>query len=333
MRARQLNVRQTTTGPMHGGPRARGRRLAGAMAAVALFLATGCAGDVAEDDPVSSNEGADKGVVRISGQNFPEAVLVASMYEQLLADAGYDPEVKLVDTRDVYMQTFPADVDVVPEYVGGIVNFLNATENGADAPSMTTSVAEDSLANAKSLLDAAGIVTLTPSSATDTNAFFVSAEYAEKEGIATLSDLAGKTLTLAAAPDCEGRPDCAGGLTEAYGIKFKEILPLGFASDQTYQAVLKDEAQLGLTSTTDGTLQAQGLVLLADDKGIQPAQNLIPAVSKEFLDNNPEVADVLNGLMAALTTEKLTELNGKVSVDRALPADVASEFLESAGLL
>ena len=31
------------------------------------------------------------------------------------------------------MPTFPGDVDIVPEYVGGIVNFLNTQENGADA--------------------------------------------------------------------------------------------------------------------------------------------------------------------------------------------------------
>jgi osmoprotectant transport system substrate-binding protein len=309
--------------------------ITGALAVASLILATACASDEVTGgaDGGSPDETANKGAVRISGQNFPEATLVASMYEQLLADAGYDPEVKLVDTRDVYMQTFPEDVDIVPEYVGGIVNFLNATENGADAPSMTTSDADESLLNAEALLEEAGIVTLTPSSATDTNAFFVSQDYADKEGVANLSDLTGKTVTLAAAPDCKGRPDCEGGLSETYGIKFKEILPLGFASDQTYQAVIKGEAQLGLTSTTDGTLEAQGLVLLADDQAIQPAQNLIPAVSKEFLDKNPDVADVLNALMAALTTEKLTELNGKVSVDRAQPADVALEFLESEGLL
>ena len=309
----------------------RTRRIfSAAVAAASLLLATACASNEVASEPDAP---ADKGAVRISGQNFPEAVLVASMYEQMLADAGYEPEVKLVDTRDVYMQTFPGDVDVVPEYVGGIVNFLNTTVNGADAASLTTSDGAESLANAKGLLDDAGIVALDPSAATDTNAFFVSQEYAKAEGIAALSDLEGKSVVLAAAPDCEGRPDCEGGLSETYGIDITEILPLGFASAATYQSVIKDEAQLGLTSTTDGTLASQGLLLLADDRAIQPAQNLVPAVSKEFLDANPDIADVLNELMAALTTEKLTELNGQVSVDRAQPADVAKEFLEAEGLL
>jgi osmoprotectant transport system substrate-binding protein len=301
-----------------------------ALVAASLLLATACAGDEVATEP---DEPAGKGAVRISGQSFAEAALVASMYEQLLADAGYEPEVKLVDTRDVYMQIFPGDVDVVPEYVGGMVNFLNTTANGADAPSLTTSDGAESLANAKSLLDDKGIVALDPSTATDTNAFFVSQKYAEAEGLATLSDLEGKSVVLAAAPDCEGRPDCEGGLSETYGIDITEILQFDFASDATYRSVIKDEAQLGLTSTTDGTLASQGLVLLADDRAIQPAQNLVPSVSKEFLDANPDVADILNSLMAALTTEKLTELNGQVSVDRAQPADVARDFLTAEGLL
>jgi osmoprotectant transport system substrate-binding protein len=37
--------------------------------------------------------------------------------------------------------------------------------------------------------------------------------------------------------------------------------------------------------------------------------------------------------MAALTTEKHTELNGKVAVDREKPGDVAHQFLEDADLL
>jgi osmoprotectant transport system substrate-binding protein len=37
--------------------------------------------------------------------------------------------------------------------------------------------------------------------------------------------------------------------------------------------------------------------------------------------------------MAALTTENLTELNGRVAVDRETPEDVARDFLIEQGLL
>jgi len=312
------------------------RTLAAVLAAGALAL-TGCAGDDlandnASDDP-SSSGGGDKGSVTIAGQNFPEATLVASMYEQLLEDAGYTVETKLVDSRDAYMPTFPGDVDIVPEYVGGIVNFLNSQENGDSAEPFEAGDGQQLADDGADLLEAAGIELLDISPATDTNAFFVTQEYSEAEGVTTLSDLEGKSVVLAAAPDCEGRLDCEGGLSDDYGIDVTKVLELGYASDQTYQSVIDGESQLGETSTTDGTLESQGLVVLEDDKQIQPAQNLVPAVSADFLADHEDVADILNPLMAALTTENLTEMNGQMAVDRAKPEDVARDFLESEGLL
>jgi osmoprotectant transport system substrate-binding protein len=309
-----------------------------ALAAGSLLLA-GCAGsdlsDASDDKSPStdSSAAADQGPVRISGQAFPEAALVAAMYEELLTNAGYQPDVKLVDTRDAYMATFPKSIDVVPEYVGGIVNFLNSSKNGAKAEPFTAGDGAELASQGTELLDGAGITLLDQSAATDTNAFFVTKEYSESEGVTKLSDLKGKSVVLAAAPDCEGRLDCEGGLSDQYGIDITKVLPLGYASDQTYKSVIDGEAQLGETSTTDGTLESQGLVVLEDDQQIQPAQNLVPAVSSAFLEAHPDVADVLNALMAALTTEDLTTLNGEVAVDRKKPEDVAHAFLEDAGLL
>lgn len=312
------------------------RSLAAALAVGSLFLAAACADDdpaAQEADDATPSATTDQGPVRIAGQSFTEAAIVAAMYDELLTAAGYETDVKLVDTRDAYMATFPDSVDVVPEYVGGIVNFLNARENGAKAEPFTAGDGAELADQGKSLLDAAGVTLLDQSAATDTNAFFVTKDFSESEGVTKLSDLEGRSVKLAAAPDCEGRLDCEGGLVDEYGIDVTQVLPLGYASNDTYQSVISGESELGETSTTDGTLESQGLVVLEDDKQIQPAQNLVPAVSSTFLQDHPDVADILNGLMAALTTEKLTELNGAVAVDRDKPEDVAHQFLVDEGLL
>jgi osmoprotectant transport system substrate-binding protein len=320
------------------------RQLAAVLSVGALFLATACAGDDLDsgsesaDDTTSAatSESSDTsagGPLTLAGQSFPEATLVASMYEQLLENAGYDVDTKLVDSRDGYMATFPDSVDVVPEYVGGIVNFLNSAKNGENAAPFEAGDGAQLAEDGKALLDEAGITLLDQSAATDTNAFMVTQDYSDENDVTKLSDLEGVSVTLAAAPDCEGRLDCEGGLVDQYGIDVKQVLPLGYASDQTYQSVISGESELGETSTTDGTLEAQGLVVLEDDKQIQPAQNLVPAVSTAFLEEHPDVADILNPLMAALTTENLTELNGRVAVDREKPEDVAADFLTENGLL
>jgi len=299
-------------------------RLAAAAAVVGALLLAGCAGnDVASDGAGKSQHG----IVHISGQNFPEAQIMAQIYAIVLRGTGFTPDIKLVDTRDVYMQTFPESIDVVPEYVGGIVDYLITQDKGPNAKLPTSSDAATVISQAQPYLTKAGITLLDPSEATDTNAFFVTKKFSQQHHATKLSDLQGMSVVLAAAPDCKGRLDCAGGLEDAYGIKITKILPLGFASQQTYDSVKKNESQLGETSTTDATLAHQNLVLLEDDKHIQPAQNLVPAISSDFLKANPDVAATLNKVMAAMTTRELTQLNFDVTVNRQPPAQVAQNWV------
>jgi osmoprotectant transport system substrate-binding protein len=307
------------------------RILAAALVSTLALSAASCAGDdLAKNDSGNS----DKGTVTLSGQSFDEAALVASMYEQLLEKEGYTVEPKLVKSRDQYLgELTKGNIDIVPEYTGGIIDLLNTLENGADADPLTTPDAQESIDAAKSLLEKNNVTLLNPSEATDTNAFFVTKEYSESNGVTKLSDLEGKSVVLAGAPDCEGRTDCEGGLTKTYGIDVTKVIPTGFGGAATYKSVLDDESQLGLTATTDGSLDSQGLVLLEDDKKIQPAQNLVPAINSDWLADHDDVEGVLNDLMSTLTTADLAELNNRVSVDREKAADVAKEYLTEKGLL
>lgn len=321
------------TSPLSSPLRRARRALAAGLTVGALLTATACAGDdLASGDSPDSDSSAG-GTVRIASQNYDEPALVTAMYKVLLEDRGYDVETTLVDTRDVYMKSFPGDYDVVPEYVAGLGDFLNTRANGEDAEPVTTSDTQESLDAVQPLLDDAGITLLDPSPASSQNAFFVTQDYSDQNGVTKLSDLEGQSVTLAAPPDCEGRSDCEKGLSDVYGIDIKQILPLGYATPETYQSVLDGESELGETGTLDGTLDDQGLVLLEDDKGIQPAQNLIPAVDSDFLADHQEIEQPLDDLMAALDNQTLGELIARVTVDREKPEDVAKDFLTDAGLI
>jgi osmoprotectant transport system substrate-binding protein len=303
--------------------------VSGLLAVTSLGMASCGEDDLDGDD----NGSGDKGKVTVASQTFTEAALLASMFEQVLEGEGYDVTVKLVDSRDAYVKEMPDQVQISADYVGGMVDFLNSTVNGPEAEPLTTSDAAESLENAASLLEDQGITALDPAAATDANAFFVTQEYAEENSLSTLSDLSGKSVVLAAAPDCKGRSDCEGGLSDVYGIDITKVLPLGYASPQTFKAVIEGEAQLGETSTTDGTLASQGLVLLEDDQAVQPAQNIIPFMSTAFLEDNQDAADALNELMAVLTTEDLVTLNEQAGVQRLKVEDVAKDYLEEHDLL
>lgn len=300
--------------------------MAGFMATVAV-VGAGCSNDTA---------GGDKGSVDLSGQNFTEMQIMAEMYSQLLENEGYSVSTKLVDTRDVYIKELQSGgVDVAPEYVGALADFLNVTQNGEDAETVTSPDPTESLNALEPLADKANITLLEPAEASDQNAFAVTQEFAEQNDLATLSDLGalGQPIVLAAAPDCKGRTDCEAGLTEEYGIDITKVLGLGYGSPQTIDSVKNGESQLAEVATTQSNVTAEGLVILEDDKQVQPAQNLIPAMNSDFLQDNPDAADALNKLADTLTTDDLTELNTKVDLEREDPADVAKQYLEDNGLL
>jgi osmoprotectant transport system substrate-binding protein len=312
------------------------RALGIGLAAATLLAGAACSNDSGGDGGSNSPGTGDKGDISLSGQNFGEMQIMAAMYEQVLENAGYTVDVKLVDTRDVYEpQLESGAVDIAPDYLAGMADFLNTKANGAKAPSISKNSAEETLTALKPLAADAGITMLEPAKATDQNAFAVTKDFAQQNNLTTLSDLAAmnQPITLAAAPDCKGRPDCEGGLSDVYGLNIVKILGTGFDSAETKDSVTKGESQLGLVATTDGALDQENLVILQDDKGIQPAQNLIPAVNSDFLKDNPDVATILNKLSATLTTDDLAALDLKVDVNREQPGDVAQEYLDSKGLL
>jgi osmoprotectant transport system substrate-binding protein len=315
------------------------RALGLTTAAVVMLAAAGCGGDDLEDsDSGSDNSGSsgDKGSVVVGGQDFTEMQVMAAIYQKLLEGEGYSVETKLVTTRDVYLPELSnGNVDIVPDYLAGITDFLNTDANGADAPLVSSNDPDETLAALEPLAEAKGISILPPSDATDQNAFFVTQEFAEQNGLQTLSDLAalGQPIKLGAPEDCAGRADCEGGLKDVYGLDITEIVPLDFGSSQVKDAVANGEVTLGETGTTDASLEALGLVLLEDDKGIQPAQNLTPAVNSDFLADNADLEDVFNELSQTLTTEDLADMNMQVDLERKKPEDVAQAFLQDKGLL
>jgi osmoprotectant transport system substrate-binding protein len=314
------------------------RALGLASASILLLATAACGGDSLESSGADPGDGGntDKGSVVVGGQDFTESQVLAAIYAQVLENEGYSVETKLVTTRDVYLPELSSGgVDIVPDYLAGITDYLNTEKNGPDAPLVSSNDPEATLAALEPLAEEKGIAILPPSDATDQNAFFVTQEFADANSVATLSDFAalGKPIKLGAPPDCEGRADCEGGLTEVYGFDISEIVPLDFGSAQVKDAVTNGEVDMGETGTTDGSLDGLGLVLLEDDKGIQPAQNLTPAVNAEFLADNPDLEDVFNALSAALTTEDLAAMNLAVDVERQKPEDVAAKFLEDKGLL
>nr|MBA2557503.1 hypothetical protein [Chloroflexota bacterium] len=141
------------------------------------------------------------------------------------------------------------------------------------------------------------------------------------------------TLVLGGPPECPDRPFCLIGLQETYGLEFAEFRPLDAGGPITVEALDSGEVDVALLFTSDPQIEDRGFVQLEDDQGLQRADNLVPVVSQEVLTANPEVAEVLNEVSAALSQEDLVTLNRRATVDQDDPATIAADFLEENDLL
>jgi osmoprotectant transport system substrate-binding protein len=137
-------------------------------------------------------------------------------------------------------------------------------------------------------------------------------------------------LTLGGAPECPQRPYCIVGLQKTYGITFASFKPLDADGPLTYQAVTAGQIGVALVFSSDALIADKGLVVLGDDKHLQSADNIVPVV--RTAKATPAVTAVLNKVSALITTTALAGLNKQVSIDKADPADVATQFLKSNGL-
>jgi osmoprotectant transport system substrate-binding protein len=320
-------------------------RLAGAV--VGLVALTGslaaCGGDSLENQgkpggSADSAGGGKKGSLVVGAAAFTESKVLAELYALVLKEAGYGTSVTVVKNRELYEPSLEkGEIDVVPEYAATLTEFLNAKVNGAKVAEKKPLASSDAKATVSALEKLAGplgLKVLPAGEAVDQNAFAVTKEFATKNNLKTLSDLGKSKLKvkIAAGDECEIRPFCAPGLKSKYGIDVTGIDPKGVGTPQSKQAVKDGADQLVLTTTTDATIDSFGLVFLQDDKKLQNADNLLPVVNaKEAGD--PAVAEALGKLTQALTTADLGELNRKVDIERAKPADVAKAYLESKNLI
>lgn len=345
MRTRRTSERPHPTAPHPTAPHltAKGQYPTGVMrgaarwvlgvVALTLVLAS-CGGDAFDEGQGGSGSG--KGSLVVGSAGFTESQIMAEMYRLLLEKAGYTIEIKVVENRELYEPALEkGQMDVVPEYAATMADFLNLEENGPNAKPVASSDVTETVNVLRELAAKRGLKVLEPAEAVDQNAFAVTKQYAQQNGLKTMSDFGAKInepIVLAATEECPERPYCQPGLEQVYGIEISEIQPLGFDTPQTKEAVKSGDAQLGLVATTDATLSDEGLVALEDDKNLQNADNLIPVVNADSA-GNAKVADALNALAPELTTDDLAALNRKVDVERQQPEDVARSYLEQKGLL
>lgn len=308
------------------------------LGAALLALVVSACSPGEDESPTASpgggeSQAADLPELTIGSAGFWESAVVAEIYAQALEGAGFTVERQLEQgARDV---THPAlvdgQIDLMPEYIGG---YLAVTYGGEPTPDI-----DESLAALREELEADGLVALEATPGTDADGFAVRQETAEEFDLTTMSDLAevADQLTWGVAQECGENPNCGPGLERVYGIDFAslDVETLGACSTAIAEALNASNIDVAQVCTTQPEISGFNLVLLEDDGGLAPAQNIVPVVRAEIMDE-PATGDLiqatLNPISALLTTEELTNLGAAVILNGESYEDAAAQWLEDNGL-
>jgi osmoprotectant transport system substrate-binding protein len=305
------------------------------LAALFLLLAA-CSsdgGDEASDTTGTDGTGdgtaaeiPDGPTIVIRGQAFSESETIAQVYGQYLQGLGYDVQIEpAAGFRTEAIDALEAgDLNLIVDYIGGAQTELAPEEETSADPSEVMTVITP-------LFVELGATVLDFSPATDGDALVVRGD----SEAATISDLADLDYVFGAAAQCYERPQCYIGLTdpELYGIEFASTETIEFGP-LLGEALAAEEVDAVIWNTTAPQINEEGFLVLEDDLGLFPAQNIAPIINTEVLAAYGDpLRDALNELSATLTTEDLLAWNTAVDLDFEEPDAVATQWLEESGLL
>lgn len=269
--------------------------------------------------------------VVVSSFNFPESALLAEIYAQAVEAAGIPVRRELnLGPRELVQPALLAGlVDVVPEYLGSALASLAGTEGTFTADA---AAARDHLVTALLPWD---VRVMDPSAAQNQNGLVVSRATAERHGLRAISDLARLPgpVTLAGPSECPQRPYCLPGLESRYGLRFAEFFAFDSES-QRATALIDEVVDVAVMFTTDGRLATGDLVLLTDDRALQPAENIVPVISGPALERyGAQLSGALNAVSAGLTSNGLSFVNWRIDTAGRDIATEARGWLERHALV
>ncbi|HEL2551629.1 ABC transporter permease/substrate-binding protein [Streptococcus suis] len=267
----------------------------------------------------------------IAGKLGAEPEILINMYKLLIEDqTDIKVEIKpnFGKTSFLYEALKSGSIDIYPEYTGTITSTLLKNS------SMDLSTNSDEVYTyaKEAILEQDGLMYLAPMAFQNTYALAVTEDYAQDHGIEKISDLAKVQQTAVAGFSLEfnDREDGNIGLKNLYNLQLnvKTMEPA-----LRYEAIKSGNVQIIEAYSTDSKVVTYKLKILEDDKQLFPPYQAAPLLSKETLEQYPELEQVLGVLAGKISTEEMTQMNYAVDVEGKPAEQVAREYLEKENLL
>lgn len=230
------------------------------------------------------------------------------------------------------------EIDIYPEYTGNAAFFFEKAEDPLWKD------AAKAYEEAKTLdFNANKIVWLTPSPANNTWGIAIRKDVAEKNNLKTLSEFGkyiadGGQVVLAASSEFVNSAAALPAFQKTYGFTLKADQLITLAGGDTSATISAaanqtNNANAAMVYGTDGGIAPSGLVVLEDDKNVQPVYQPAPIVREEVLKKHPEIETLLKPVFEKLDLVALQDLNGRVHVGGEQAKAVALDFLTKNGLV
>ena len=277
--------------------------------------------------------------VVVSSKLSSESVMIGQMI-RLLLDAHGVPAIDrtaLGATPVVRKALIAGEIDIYVEYTGNAGFFFNVAGDPA-----WKDLQRGYALGARLDYEANRIVWLTPANASNSWALAVRAEVANANHLDTMSDFArwvdagGKVVLV-----CSAEFANAGtlkSLERTYGFNMRPDQLIVLAGGETSATIAAAAAGTNGANTamvygTDGGIVAAGLRILHDDRHDQPVYAPVPTIREAVLKANPQIARIVQPLMAGLDAATLRRLNARVQVDGESAQAVAGDYLRARGYL
>jgi len=279
---------------------------------------------------VSASCGSQHGrAVVVASKNFTEQAVLGELLAQRIERAAHLPVERrfyLAGTYICHQALLAGRADLYVEYTGTALTAV-LKERPAGGPEAVFERVRSEYARRW------GLAVLPPLGFDNSFAVVIRGGDARRFHLATLSQAAARTpqWRLGVGFEFIERPDGFSGLVKAYGLTFHEpprVMDLGLL----YRALQDNQVDLVVGNSTDGLINALGLVALTDDKHYFPPYEAVPVVRQQAFREFPGLREALEGLAGRISADDMRRMNFAVDGQHRDTAEVVREFLGSHAL-
>jgi osmoprotectant transport system substrate-binding protein len=278
--------------------------------ALTLLLASGCAP-------------GHRGIV-VGSKNFTEqAVLGEILAQHIERKMGLPVERRfyLAGSYICHQALLAGRIDLYPEYTGtALTAILKQKPAGSSAEVYERVKEEYSRRFAVQVTEPLGF--------NNSFALVIRGDDAQRLHLQSISDLAriAPQWRMGVGYEFLERPDGFAGLARTYNLRFAaepRVMDLGLL----YRALDERQVDVVVGSSTDGLIQAHGLVVLEDDKHYFPPYDAVPVVREQTLAQYPALREALSELAGKITEQDMRRLNYAVDGEHRDLKELVAEFL------